>query len=141
MIDTILEGAARAIFVQWWANQCSCGRDWQTCELEGDGDPSWSADETHRENAQGGELMSYAPETPRGARECATAMVTKIIRHNGLDPWGKVCRRPEVQGDLNGFGHYLSMEALGHGVQWSDSHEDHGLKLPDLDYQGDHWSA
>lgn len=28
------------------------------------------------------------------------------------------------------FGHYLAMEAMGHGVEWSDDHSDHGIDVP-----------
>ena len=31
------------------------------------------------------------------------------------------------------FGHYLAMEALGHGVSWADDNDDHGLKVPNID--------
>jgi len=131
MVDTIIESAARALFVQWWADQCSCGFDSETCRLDGDGHEDWDADAEHIPNDPGGvELMDIAPDAPLGARECAVSLVTTIIKLNGLTAWGEVCNRDEVQGDGEGFGHYLAMEALGHGVGWADDHDEHGLILP-----------
>jgi hypothetical protein len=135
----IINGAARAIFVQWWADQCSCGRDAETCRLEGDGDPDWPADEEHVPNDPGGvELMDVAPETSEPAMACARKLVEVVARQ---DRWDDVVSRPEVVDDPEGFGHYLAMQALGHGVAWSDSHEDHGFRLPAVGFYGETWEC
>lgn len=34
----------------------------------------------------------------------------------------------------NLFGHYLAMEAMGHGVSWADDHEPHGLRVPHMEF-------
>lgn len=136
MNDLILEGAARAMFVQWWADQCSCGFDSETCRLNGDGHEDWDPSAEHIPNDPGGvELMDIAPETPASAREEASVLLRCVAGDNGAE-WTKVLNRDEVQADPESFGHYLAMEALGHGVAWSDDHEDHGLKLPYVEYMG-----
>lgn len=43
-----------------------------------------------------------------------------------------------ADGDEEGLAHYLVMEAMGHGVSWSDDHEPHGLPLPPIG-SGDCW--
>ena len=121
MNDLILRGAARAMFVQWYAYVVEVG------EIEGDA------------AGPGEDWMDVAPETPASAIEEAGTMLRCVKGDNGA-AWTKVLARPEVQADLDGFGHYLAMEALGHGVAWSDNHDDHGLKLPYIEYMG-HYTA
>lgn len=125
----IVEGAARALFVQWWADQCSeCEDDAETCRIEGNG---------HVPNDPGGvELMDVAPDTPASAFACAESLVSRM---EGEGQWPEVMSREEVEADPNSFGHYLAMEALGHGVAWSDDYPDHGLALPLIGYHGEDW--
>jgi hypothetical protein len=143
LVDTIIDSAARALFVQWWADQCSCGFESETCRLAGDGHEDWDADAEHIPNDPGGEeLMDIAPETPLGACQCAASLVTTIIMLNGLPAWAEVCKRAEVQGDGERFGFCLAMEALGHGVGWADDHAEHGLILPYVGFYGpDSWDV
>jgi hypothetical protein len=139
IVDTVIESAARALFVQWWADQCSCGFDSETCRLDGDGHEDWDATAKHTPNDTGNgvELMDIAPEAPLAAKECAVSLVTSIIKLNGIKTWGSVCSREEVENDAEGFGHNLAMEALGHGVGWADDHDGHGLILPYVGFYGD----
>jgi hypothetical protein len=129
MRESIVEGAARALFVQWWADQCSeCENDAETCRLERNG---------HQPNDPGGvELMDVAPETSESARACAKCLVERVASQAR---WTEVTNREEVESDPEGFGHYLAMEALGHGVAWSDDHPDHDLVLPLIGYYGEDW--
>jgi len=117
MKDLIHEGAARALFVSWYADAVENG------DHEGDA------------AGPGEDWMDVAPETPQSARDEATALL-RCVEGDNREAWAKVLARPEVEADPKGFGHYLAMEALGHGVAWADDHEDHGLKLPLVCYMG-----
>ena len=135
MIHELIDGAARAMFVCWWADQCSCGWDYETCRLNGDSMEGWDPTAEHIPNDPGGvELMDIAPETPQSAVDEAKHLLKTVMLDN--ETWKAVLAREEVQADLEGFGHYLAMEAMGHGVAWSDSHDDHGFKLPLTEYMG-----
>ena len=132
MMGTIIASAARALWVSWWADQCSCGFDSETCRLDGDGLEGWDPDAEHVANDPGGvELMDVAPDTPPDAVEAATALMGRI---EGL---GALLERADVQGDPEDFGHYLAMEALGTGVSWDGHYLDpHGLDVPYIEYHG-----
>jgi hypothetical protein len=116
MRASILEGAARALFVSWYADAVDAG--------EHDGDAA----------GPGQDWMDVAPATPDSARNEAMALLRCVEGDNRS--WSEVLARPEVEADPEGFGHYLAMEALGHGVSWADDHDDHGLLLPLICYMG-----
>jgi len=77
----------------------------------------------------GQELMDVAPETPPDAHKAAEMLWSKIKAAN---------RNKEITtpagGDPEEFGFYLAMEALGHGVAWTDDHEPHSYKIPHFEY-------
>lgn len=114
----ILDGMARCLFVNAWAD---------------------FAEETLGASFSGMELMDVAPETPPESFEKAKGLYNEIKSINNVDlstfvPPGI---DPDEGFDKDLFGHYLCMEALGHGVSWKDDHEDHGLKLPMIEAYAD----
>lgn len=85
----------------------------------------------------GGAWDDYIPEIPESAYKDAKRFENEVIRANnvsnidfliavaahadGVDP---------DQIDVDEFGYYLAMPALGHGVSWLDYHADFNLTLP-----------
>ena len=144
MRDMIISAAARAIWVDWWADQCICGRhDYETCRLARRKHP-----ERHRENGSqpGVDLMSpgIAPPTPEDAMDKARALIADTERMNDIIiPLGwkdepssiVILIRP---GDTaEDFGFRLAMQALGHGVGLSDDDDGYrSVKVPRIDYMG-----
>lgn len=124
MKDTIIKAAARAIYVSSWSD-----------EAERLGKDSWGP---------GAELMDEAPETSGEALQVARDLVARIERDNGVDlgtfvPPGLGADEWPDEDLCDTFGHYLGMEALGHGASWMEDHDDHGLTVPyvsvDLDFE------
>jgi hypothetical protein len=120
--DDMIEGAARAFYVMAWENaMIEAGR----------------ASEVH---ISGANLMDLAPETPECVKDMSRRFLKEVKRVNAnalasaflrtLTGWFNV-RYPQDHHD--DFGHYLAMEAMGTGVAWSDSHEDHELDVPSVD--------
>jgi len=100
--QSIIDGIARTLFVDSWANsEAEAGRAYP-----------------------GEDLMDVAPETTPEAYDAAKLVVQETERINkrplvapeGTDPYE--------------FGFYIAMEILGHGVAWTDDHEPHGYKMP-----------
>lgn len=123
MRAAIIAAAARAIFVQWWADQCSCGGNAENCRLEGDGDSDWDPTLDHTPNDPGGvELMDIAPATHPEAIICAGQFIVSVERLNGKTVMEllELCDGPSAED----FGHYLAMCAIGHGVRLSDDWND-----------------
>jgi len=135
MHNVILDASARAAFVTAWA------------------DAEEEAGRTH-----GGEdYMDIAPKTPPEARDWAWTLWQKIWRQNtdrfaGFQLGGKHeeplanwieaawAHAAEASGidihddaEQTEFGHYVAMQAMGHGVSWEDDHEKKGFKLPHVD--------
>lgn len=143
----IINAAARAIFVQWWADQCACGSDAENCRLEGDGDPDWDPTLDHTPNDEGGELMDYALETPDVAVEAAKMLFTTIEGINRkplLELYDEAAANPsEHRKDptREDFGHYIAMSAIGHGVAWDDDHPTRGIEGPELRFYGDSYEV
>ncbi len=118
--DEFMDAAARALWVQAWAD---------AAEEQGE--------------TLSGELMDQAPETPPEAKQAAKELAVALEQSNGplSQLWdkaatakGKHSRDPTVED----FGHYLAMGALGHGVSWEDDHPDVGIKLPSMEFHADY---
>ncbi len=121
--DEFMDAAARALWVQAWAD---------AAEEQGE--------------TLSGELMDQAPETPPQAHEAAKELAVALEQSNGplSHLWekaatakGKHYSEPTVED----FGHYLAMSALGHGVSWEDDHPDVGIKLPSMEFHADYEAA
>jgi hypothetical protein len=92
--------------------------------------------------------MDIAPETTDDALAEAWRLMGRIEQANGLDIHAAYCKALKADGqdyyaegvaeaNADEFGHYLAMEALGHGVGWADDHEPHGLQLPLIEFHYD----
>lgn len=111
---TIVEAAARAAYVQAWADHVeSKGRHLR------------------------GELMDQAPRTPSKARTWAKKLLATMERLNGLPVEEMYERAAAEGGSASDFGHYTAMQALGHGVAWSDDHPRHGFTIPHAEFHMD----
>jgi hypothetical protein len=90
--------------------------------------------------------MDVAPATPGSALVSARKFVEHLERSNRLrigtlyfiavNTKGRHSKEPTAKD----FGHYLAMEAIGHGVAWTDDHPDPNIKIPHWGYnwyQGD----
>lgn len=121
-MDPMIEGMARAFFVcEWSDNEERAGR---------------------LNYPSGTELMDVAPETPRGAYDAAqrfaehleaanrtslSVILWNASRADGNDPWADYKIPDSYARDL---GHYLAMQAMGHGVSWFDDHARFEIKVP-----------
>jgi len=116
--EEIIDGMARCLFVNAWADYAEENLDANFSQME---------------------LMDVAPETPPESFEKAKQLYNKIEDMNNVDLSDFVPPGidPDEGFDKENFGHYLCMEALGHGVSWKDDHEDHGLELPHTEAYAD----
>ena len=108
--NEIVTGMARALFVSAWADR----------------------QEDRGKTYPGQELMDVAPRTPRYVYEQALRLMGRIEQANGMgvlilaimaakaDGYASLDDVPDNY--VSNFGHYLAMQALGHGVGWFDSH-------------------
>ena len=141
---TIIEGAARILYVLWWANQCSCGRDYETCSLGGDGDDDWPTDVEHVSNdpGMGAELTEIAPDTPSDAVEWANRLILAVECHSKRDIRDSYLEAAKGRDGHSReptparFGNCIAFTACGTGVSWTDDHPASGAQVPDLSYNG-----
>lgn len=112
----IVEGAARAMFVDAWAGA------WERA-VEDDQAESlpWGGGE---------DLTQVAPETPPDFVKDAETFVRTTAFDNKVD-LAKMAEEHEI--DEHTFGFYLAMEGMGHGVGLWEYIEDHGLKIPHIE--------
>lgn len=113
----ICEAMARAMFVTDWADRM---------EEKGKRFPPRT------------ELMDAAPKTSRDALQAARALSAEIIKLNNVKSLTDLLARAlnaGGHGSASTFGHYLAMQAMGHGVSWyDDGNPEFGLKLPYFEY-------
>jgi hypothetical protein len=119
--QTIIAAAARAAWVDAWASAIE--------EAGG------------RAGGPGVDLMDVAPETPSEAVTFAEKWAEMFQRFNGLslsDAFARmVANGIASEDDASDFGHYSMMQAMGHGVAWTDDHDAHGYKLPSAAFHAD----
>lgn len=76
-----------------------------------------------------------APEPPAALDAFAKKFGKKISEMNGGEPlWALADDAGVAHYEYADFGYYVAMESLGHGVAWSDSHDDHNIKLPRTEF-------
>jgi hypothetical protein len=119
-IEEFSEGAARAAFVSSWADR----------------------QEERGKTYPGRDLMDVAPSTPLSAYVWAGKLIGRLEAANNANIWmigsraAKADRVAWKRFDGVEFGHYMAMEALGHGVSWFDDHKRFKVKIPHMEY---HW--
>jgi hypothetical protein len=126
--DEIVGAAARAFFVTVWADEAEREAE------EGDGELPWGAGE---------DIDDAAPDTPEEAQRFGERFVFAVEKLNAAsitelydraaEAPGRHLRQPEPED----FGHYLAMQAMGHGVAWQDDHPPAGLSAPEAHWYGD----
>jgi hypothetical protein len=122
--DQILTGMAKAFFALAYADFVE--------HLDAE-NPDLDPDDYDRPGP-GGDWMDYLPSLPGQAWALAGQLWEAIERDNPK-PAGMFRVIIEMDAlepdfDREDFGFCLAMQAMGTGVRWSDSHPDHGLKLP-----------
>jgi hypothetical protein len=137
----IVESMARTLFVNAYADHCEDGE-----YNEGNGGPCegcalWGHNDGHPQPGGGQDWVDFAPETPPEALDAANLLAALITGRNGtkleslLERAVKADGNPEVNDKyLEDFGHYLAMQALGHGVSWTDDHAEFGYKSPRFEF-------
>ena len=161
MSNAIINGMARALHVNAWANaveeilECVNGGDctWEQAmehaiamwHASGK-DPDWLHELRDTEPAgsvarnihttlragAGADWMDVAPPTPDIAIRAATALFRRVVLDSSLDQLVAILNSDDL--DEYGLGHYLAMEALGTGVSWEDSNDPHGLTVPSVEF-------
>lgn len=117
----IIDAMARAMFVTTWADRM---------EERGLG---------HKLSGQ--KLMDIAPKTSRDALAAAKKLAAMFAKANeGASMNDLYARALNVAGKRRGdtsphsFGHYMAMEAMGHGVSWTDDHPEFKVNIPYFEY-------
>lgn len=135
--DEIVESMARSFFVDAYANHVDECKGCLVLDDLDEGD--------HAKPGPGEDWFDYAPELvdnnpfSEEARAKAEELAVHIEKDNGADLVELYLRAVALEGEheseptADRFGHYLMMEAVGHGVSWGDSHPDHELKLPNVE--------
>jgi hypothetical protein len=127
--DEFLEGAARCFFV------CAYADFVEEEEREDDG-------YKYGQPGGGQDWFDFAPErTPPAAYAAAGELWASLHTLNkSTAPCGVISlidQAAKADGvediDVNDFGHYCAMAALGHGVSWFDSHKPFTLETPNMD--------
>jgi RNA binding exosome subunit len=117
--DEIIDAAARAFFVNDWADR------------EGEAGRTYP----------GEDLMDVAPDTSKSAEAFGKKFIEAIEKKQGksieklyvraaTDDSSKHLKKPTEED----FGYALAMQALGTGVAWSDDHPELGWKPPRVEF-------
>lgn len=128
--DEWLAGAARAFFVCAYADYCE---DPDFCDDESDDDDD--RDELPRPGP-GEDWLDYAPETPANAYALAGELWARLESENRASVYVLAERAKAADGedpDPDQFGHYLAMQAMGHGVSWFDDHKAFAIEVPHME--------
>jgi hypothetical protein len=131
--DDMKASISRTLFVRAWS-------DWQDEEGWPDGSPSGQdlmhvapdaashfaevVDEHGEEWSDGPARLDAAAETIMAAIETAVAKAGST----DFDLWVDLTTGGAPH-DIDTLAHYFTMAALGHGVSWSDDHDDHGIDI------------
>jgi len=116
--DEIREAMARAFFVDWYASEQERRQE-----------------EGLKANiARGGEdWMDVAPGTSRAAKKHAREYAVKLSAANKgatLTDLFAAALNAGGTGDARTFGHYMAMQAMGHGVSWFDDNPEFPIEVP-----------
>lgn len=90
---------------------------------------AWSdAEERQGRDHGGSDILDLMDEVTTDSARWAAELLAELIEDNGVDL--EDVAKDLSEKDAEDLGHYLAMEAMGQGVAWSDSHEDHCLNVP-----------
>jgi hypothetical protein len=117
--DPIINGMARILFVLEWSDR---------------------EDEQGR-HYPGQALEHVAPETPREAFDAAHNLAGRFEQLNGMALVRLLRQAADADGRkpddryADDFGHYITMQALGHGVSWFDDHARFPIRFPRFEFR------
>ena len=86
-----------------------------------------------RSESPRGDILDWAPlPIPQEAMAEAAKLIKAIESASKMSIDEFIDATPDASDDVESFGHFLAMEAVGSGASWKDSHDDHPLsrKLP-----------
>jgi hypothetical protein len=141
--DEFLLGAAKAFFVTAYADFVEEGHST-------DNELSKAEREARLDLPRPGageDWMDYAPEPPPAAFALAGELWAALEAANKVSVYvlaeradqadvdhKSKCEKCDREGfDAEEFGHYLAMQAMGHGVSWFDDHGDFDLEVPHIE--------
>lgn len=138
--DAFLLGAAKAFFVTAYADFVEEGHSTDN-ELTDDERKARLA--LPRPGA-GQDWMSYAPELPPNAYALAGELWAALEAANKESVYVLAAHAAKADAggndmasvndiDAEDFGHYLAMQAMGHGVSWFDDHEEFEIEIPHIE--------
>lgn len=145
-IAIIYMGMARALWVTSYA-------DWVENRIEEtDHDEEGAERLRDLQPGPGGDWNDVTPETPKSADQAAEDLTVLIERANNastgdvpttlmdlyyraVEADAEVAKAPFVPDEKYAemFGHYLAMQALGHGVTWFDDHAKFPIRIPSFE--------
>lgn len=114
--DLVVAGMARAMFVSDYA------------------------DKNPEKEAPGLDWMITAPKTPYHAYNQAWKLLGKVELASGCGIYTLISRAEHANkgalsdGELKLLGHYIAMQAMGHGVSWFDSNPKFDITIPHFEY-------
>lgn len=116
--DEIRRAMARAFFVSWYASeQDRRAEHGLKAKIAGPGE-DW---------------MDVAPNTSNAAKRHARAYAVKLSDANKgatLTDLYAAALNAGGRGDARTFGHYIAMQAMGHGVSWFDDNPKFPIEIP-----------
>lgn len=131
--DSWLEGAAKAFFSTAYADYVEEGNSTDN-ELS---DDEREARLSLNKPGAGEDWMDYLPPIPPNAYALAGELWNALHKANGEAGVYSLSLRAEhadgVAPDPEQFGHYLAMQAMGHGVSWFDDHKTFKIKVPSIE--------
>lgn len=131
--DSFLEGAAKAFFATAYADYVE-----EADSTDNDLDETERNDRANCARPGAGEdWMDYLPAIPPNAYALAGELWEALHKANGeAGVYSLVLRAEAADGkapDAEEFGHYLAMQAMGHGVSWFDDHAKFPIKIPHVE--------
>lgn len=132
--DSWLEGAAKAFFATAYADYCEEGHSTDNELSEDERETRLSLPRP----GGGEDWMDYLPSIPPNAYALAGELWAMLEASNpgGCGVYTLAERAKAVDGeapDPEQFGHYLAMQAMGHGVSWFDDHKTFKIKVPSIE--------
>jgi len=140
--DEFLRGAAKAFFASAYADFVEEGHSTDN-ELS---DSDRAARLALPRPGGGEDWMDYMPEVPPAAYALAGELWAALEAANKVSVYVLAERAEQADTehkskcakcgdgfDAEEFGHYLAMQAMGHGVSWFDDHGDFDIEIPDIE--------
>jgi len=79
----------------------------------------------------GCEITEVMPKIPRSAEDAAERLYERFCEIDSMFGFKLIATMVRDGSDMLTLCHYLAMEAMGHGVSYSDDHSEHGIAMPE----------